>query len=134
MVLIRRVRKHGYAVRWKAGDGVQWAHLNGLVIALVPSRYAFDRAFDLVCKKLQEFRRKEPATGGRLVLDTAGEWVWPDTRVVDFDRYTHDYDLARWRISLALADGENLEAAGNRQFAEHSEVLEYASRPNSVEA
>ncbi|WP_321800542.1 hypothetical protein [Caballeronia sp. J97] len=99
-----------------------------MIIALVPSRNDFDVAFELVRVKLEEFRRQELATSGRLVLDTAGAWIWPDSRVIDFDRYTRQYNLARLRIALALADGESLEAAGNRQFAEHSEVLAWAQR------
>ncbi|WP_233860210.1 hypothetical protein [Paraburkholderia sp. HD33-4] len=125
MVLIRRERRPDYAVHWRHDD-VEWALHDGLVIALVPSRYAFDGAFHLVSTKLNEIRRRKPGAGGRLVLDTAGEWIWPDTQVIDFDRYTRTYNLAHWRISLALADGESLEAAGNRQFAEHSEALAWS--------
>lgn len=125
MVLIRRERRPDYTVHWRR-DGVQWALHDGLVIGLVPSRHDFDRAFRLVSAKLNEVRQRKPGVGGRLVLDTAGKWVWPDTHVIDFDRYTRDYDLAHWRISLALADGESLEAAGNRQFAEHSEALAWS--------
>jgi hypothetical protein len=127
MVLIRKERKPDYAVRWQPDDGVQWAHHDGLVIALVPSRHAFDRAFHLVYTELRRLRGQEPGAGGRLVLDTGGEWRWPDG-VIDFDRYTNRYNLATWRISLSLADGESLEAAGNRQFAEHSDALQWARR------
>jgi hypothetical protein len=125
MALIRRERRPDYPVHWRRDD-VLWALHDGLLIALVPSRYAFDGAFHLVSTKLNEIRQRKPGTGGRLVLDTAGEWEWHDTHVIDFDRYTRTYDLARRRISLALADGESLEAAGNRQFAEHSEALAWS--------
>lgn len=114
-------------VDWQRAKDVQWAHCNGLIVALVPSRHQFDQALTFVCTKLTELRRQEPATGGRLILDADGDWVWPDTGMVDYDRYASQFALASWRISLALADGESLESAGSRQIAEQAKALDWIS-------
>ncbi|KAE8758403.1 hypothetical protein FSO04_18580 [Paraburkholderia madseniana] len=115
------------AVEWRDEDSVLWAHQDGLVIALVPRESLFLPALKIVREKLAEFRVDAPGTAGELILDATQDWIWDDSvGAVDFTNLANVHGLKNARITLSLADAEDLESTGRRHFFEYRQALDFA--------
>ncbi len=108
-------------------DGVELAHEEGLVIALVPSQQDLERALQVVEVTLSEHEHSEPGICGQLVLH-------PRIGVRDLTAWANEHDLANRRISVHLAEDANLELDAQRRFDVFREALDWARRTQAAVA